>query len=310
VAADNLQGRISKALEESARRYRPLISARDFESLINNDLLHRRAAELLDDRKFNPQQLRDPRTGKWMRGLATGTRMVDLSPKGKVAVAANDAKYGVTRKALEAELESKLTAAGLMKAKHWYPDARTFNEGLAKRSGLSVEQATAITAAVSPRTPWPRNRRLAERVALTHKQYTDADPRAAARRMGGGLSLNLGAGVAIARGGSIDAHLTGAKRRSFYNNMLLPGRTDDVTVDTWMQRMAMTVAGKPMSLDDSVDYLTNARAATDGVGAGYVSIAEAVRAVAARRGVSPDEVQAAYWIAVAGGEQGGHPGKG
>lgn len=307
MAANDLQGRIAKALEGAAQPYRPPMSAREFESLIDNDLLHRRAAELLD-RAYNPRQLRDPRSGRWVRGLATGTRMADLSPKGKAAVAANDAKYGITQETLQAELESKLSASSLTKGKQWLPNARIFNENLAKRAGLSVEQTTAITAATSPRTPWPQNKRLAERVALTYKQYADEDSRIAALRMGGGLSANLGSAIAIARGGSVDEYLTGAKRRSFYNNMLLPGRTDDVTVDTWMQRAAIAAATTPMSLDESVDYLNGARVVTGGVGAGYVSIAEAVRAVAARHDVSPDEVQSAYWIAVTGSPLGRRPG--
>lgn len=294
------------------------MSAHAFASLVTEELLHRRAAELLGERKFNPKQLRDPHSGKWTKGgalsglvhLATGTRLADLSPKGRAAVTANNTKYGVTRKALEAEVEFKLTAGSIVKGKRWYPDARAFNERLAKRSGLSIEQVTAITAAMSPRTPWPQNMRLAERVALTHHQYTDEDPRAAGKRMGGGMSAFLGNAIAIARGGAIDTNLTGTKRRSFYNNMLAPARTDDVTVDTWMQRAAMGAARKPMSLDDSVDYLNHAKAATNGVGAGYVTIAEAVRAVAARHGITPDEAQSAYWIAVTGSSLGGRPGDG
>lgn len=271
-----------------------------------------------DERTYNPAEPRDPLTGKWGKGgglasklkhLATGTRTADLTPKGRAAVLANDAKFGVNRKALVVEVESKLNRKSIAKGKKWFPEAHKFNENLAKRSGLSVEQVTAITALVSPRTAWPQNKRLAERVALTHKKYTDADPRVAAKRMGGGLSTNLGAAIAVARGGPIDEHMTGAKRRSFFNNMLDPNSGDDVTVDTWMQRTAMNVARKPMSLDDSVDYLGGGKAATGGVGAGYVSIAEAVRVAAAHQGITPAEAQAAYWVAVSGSVEGGHSGR-
>lgn len=315
--ADDLRDRAARALERPLTRAFQPMSARAFESTVVNDLLYCRAVKVLDERKFNPTlHPHDPHSGKWIgnalsgvQQLATGTRMTDLSPKGRAAVTANDAKFGVTREALEAAVESKLTAESIAKGRSWFPDARAFNERLAKRSGLSVEQATAITAATSPRTPWPQNMRLAERIALTHKQYPEADARAAAKRMGGGMSMSIGAGIAIARGGSIDTTLTGTKRRSFYNNMLRPGMTDDVTVDTWMQRAVMAASSKSMSLDDSLDYLNQAKAATNGVGAGYVSIAEAVRAVAERHGISPDEAQSAYWVTVTGSSLGQRPGK-
>lgn len=264
-------------------------------------------AEHSDTVRSNPYH--DSKTGKFTSHggggtLATGTRLADLSPEGRAAVAANNAKYGLTSATLESELESKLTPETIAQGKKWFPEARAFNESLAKRSGLSVEQTTAITALTSPRTPWPQNKRLAERVALTHGKYTDADPIVAAKHMGGSLSANLGPAIAVARGGDIDSHMTGIKRRSFYNNMLKPGATNDVTVDTWMQRTAMKAASKPMSLEQSRQYLQAAH------GAGYVSIAEATRAVAAKHGLSPDEVQAAYWTGISGSKEGNRPGKG
>lgn len=51
-------------------------------------------------------------------------------------------------------------------------------------------------------------------------------------------------------------------------------------------------------------YLAANYGATGGSGAGYVAIAEAVRAVAAKLGVSPDAVQAAYWIDASGSQAG------
>jgi hypothetical protein len=261
------------------------------------------------ERKFNPNELRLP-DGTWTVGgalakLFTGTHVSDLTPKGREAVLANNRKYKVNVKAMERELESKLNPSSIAAGKAWYPEAHTFNQNLAKRSGLSLEQVTAITAATSPRTAWPQNKRLAERVAMTHGKYTDPDPVDAGKRMGGSLSKNLGMAIGIARGGSTDS-LTGAKRRSFFNNMLHPGGTDDVTVDTWMQRAAMAASGRKMTLDESVEYLNASRSSTV-VGAGYVTIAEAVRAVAARNGLTPDELQAAYWISVTGSAE-GNPG--
>lgn len=272
----------------------------------------------LQGRGFNVKELRlphGPGGGQWTDGSAkdaagklfVGTRLTDLTPKGRAAVGANNTHWRVSAVGIERELDSKLTPASIAAGKTWYPEAHTFNEHLAKRSGLTIEQVTGITAATSPRTAWPQNKRLAERVAMTHGKYTDPNPVDAGKRMGGSLSMNLGAAIAIARGGSTD-DLTGTKRRSFFNNMLHPGKTDDVTVDTWMQRAVMNASRRKMTLDQSVEYLNASRGPTGGVGAGYVTIAEAVRAVAARRNLTPDELQAAYWVAVAGGIKGNHPG--
>jgi hypothetical protein len=154
---------------------------------------------------------------------------------------------------------------------------------------------------------------------MKHKDYPDMEPtfrdkkgkldtptEAAARKMGGGLVRNnLSPAMEIARGGSIDEHLTGVKRRSFFNNMIDPEGSTDITVDTWMLRAPMNSTNRKdgLSLTDAGKFLNDSEKITKG-GAGYVSISEAVNTVAKERGLKPHEVQAAYWIAVSGSKNG------
>ncbi len=237
--------------------------------------------------------------------VTTGTRYSDLDDKGKSAVDETMKSWGISRESLDADIESRITPQSLEEGRAWYREAKTFNADLAKKSGLSIEQTTAITSAVSPRMPWPRNKIIAERVAMQARNYgSDVDDLTAAKRIGGALAANMKPAVGIARGKSIETELSGVKRRSFYNNMLQPGKTDDVTVDVWMMRGARNASSKGMSDEDALKFVNARKAATGGAGAGYIAISESVRRVAAKKGLSTEEVQAAYWVHIAGSKDG------
>lgn len=257
--------------------------------------------------------------------MRAGTTFDELSPEGQKAVRDAEAKYGVSQAGMAAEISSKINDDNIAAGKAWYTEAKEFNTELAAKSGLSIEQVTAITSATSARTKWPKNKELAARVAMEHKKFPDIEPtfrdkngrldtptQAAARKMGGGLVRNnLAPALTIARAKdgevkeTIDTNLTGVKRRSFFNNMVDPKGSPDITVDTWMLRAPMNSTTKDggLSLDDAGDFLNDSKTITKG-GAGYVSISEAVRTVAADKGLKPHEVQAAYWIAVSGSKNG------
>lgn len=262
-------------------------------------------------KRQNPHH--DPKSGKFAHGpggprgaLSTGT--MELSEKARAAVAANLKKHGLTQAAIESELEKSLTPSNVAAGKRWYPNANKYAAGLAAKHGVSMEQAVGVISAVSPRTPWPRNRALAERVLSQYKQHDGLSAEDAAARIGGGFKANLAVGVRIARGESIEATLTGTKRRCFFNNILAPGRTEDVTVDTWMQRAVMRTSSTGMDLDAAQDFIGANRAATNGAGAGYLAITQAARALADKHDLAPDEVQSAYWISVSGSTEGNRPG--
>lgn len=261
--------------------------------------------------------------------VETGTTYDSLGPKGKAAVDAWYGEMGVTHEGMVAEIEGKLNPEAIAGGKAWYQEARDFNQRVATESGLSVAQTTAITAAVSPLNPWPTNMAITERIAMKHRDFEgvvptyrnkqgvlDTPDQARGRAMGGYLSQPMGIGFGIARlrgkdGGPpsddqihefIDKNLTGTKRRSFYNNMLDPVNSQDITVDTWMTRVAINSSKKPggVKLEDAKVALGRSKKSTNGAGAGYVGISDAVRAVAKKTGLHPHEVQAAYWIEVSG----------
>ncbi len=177
----------------------------------------------------------------------------------------------------------------------WYREANAFAAHLSNTYGTPIDRASAVISALSPRMGWVRNKTIAESVIAGWFAGKSAD------EIRGALGANIRMAVAILNGADIDATLTGVKRRSFYNNILTAGQSDDVTVDTWMQRVAMNAStDKGMDLDESLRFL-NARK-----GAGYIAIAEAVRRVAYRHNVPPATVQAAYWIAASGSVHGWH----
>lgn len=93
--------------------------------------------------------------------------------------------------------------------------------------------------------------------------------------------------------------ITTVKLRSFDNNMLSPGRTQDVTVDN--AHMSKVGGFIGISQDDMTTFMGSGRGLKSfdlEAGSGYVSVAESVRTVANEWGVSPDTLQAAYWVSI------------
>lgn len=204
------------------------------------------------------------------------------------------------------EIESKVSRASLKLGAKWYREANAFAYGLAVKYDIQIATVAAVISALSPRMGWVRNKKIAEHViaeydALCAARQDHKDAEWIAGQIKGALSANILMAVRILKGWDIDTVLTGTKRRSFYNNIVSAGTSDDVTIDTWMQRVAMAVSpDQGMDLDDSLRFL-NARK-----GKGYIAIAVAVRAVAKRMNVPPSTVQAAYWIAASGSVHGWH----
>lgn len=129
---------------------------------------------------------------------------------------------------------------------------------------VTLEQAAAVIAALSPRTKWTRN--VEGAIALVKE-----GPRAAER------IIFLRRNVETARQALLygfDA-LGGPKTRAFAMN--IAGDTEAVTVDVWACRVA--------GVDE--DLLTRKGA--------YDAIAHAYRLAARRRGVNPSTMQATTW---------------
>lgn len=201
-----------------------------------------------------------------------------------------------------------LSEADKVAAHGWYSDANLFAFDLSDAYNVSVQQASGVIAAVSPRMPWLRNKSVAEKVLATFRNYSELSATEAATAMGLGLVSNFTMAVKIARGEAIADILTGTKRRSFYNNIVSPFGSDSVTIDTWMVRAFMNTSD--VSLKDATAFLRKSETALGGTGFGYFALAEVCRYVAMGQRVfngplTGAQVQSLYWVAVSGDVNGG-----
>lgn len=149
----------------------------------------------------------------------------------------------------------------------WYDEAGDLAVDLAARHGYSVEQTSAVIAALSPRTTWSRN--VAGAVLLFAEDEI--------------LPGLIGRNVETAREAQaygFDA-LTGPKTSRFARN--IAGDRESVTVDVWACRVA--------DLDE--DLLGRKGA--------YDAVEHAYRLAARRRGVDPATMQATTWIVARNG---------
>lgn len=187
----------------------------------------------------------------------------------------------------------------------WYADAHAFAVWLADTFDTSVEIGAGVISAISPRMPWLRNKITATSVFQLLPSVAELNPLDAAKAMGLGFSSNFAMAIQIARGEDIAETLSGVKRRSFFNNIAYPHAGDSVTIDTWMVRVFMTLAG--LDLTTATKVLSKHAKALGGTGVGYFVLADACRNVGVHMGILPHQVQAAYWCSVSGSINGGRP---
>jgi hypothetical protein len=178
--------------------------------------------------------------------------------------------FGVTLETIVARILRTFDAASKSDVEHgarWYDEAGELAATLAARHGYSVEQTSAVIAALSPRTTWSRN------VAGAALLIAEDDV------LPGLIGRNVEtAREALAHG--FDA-LNGPKTSRFAEN--IAGDREAVTVDVWAMRVA--------DLDE--DLLGRKGA--------YDAIEHAYRLAARRRGVDPVTMQATTWIVARNG---------
>lgn len=159
----------------------------------------------------------------------------------------------------------------------WYGDAHSQAMALAVESGSTVETASAVIAALSPRLRWEWNVQDAHRALVLGDRYSGF------RALGASI---LKAGR-IADGGDPETVLGGRKVRSFYRNILHPTTSLDVTIDVWFLRHVVP--------RDYLDHYSQWAHFTERLGV-YDAVADAIRRVADGFGVLPSQLQAALWI--------------
>lgn len=159
----------------------------------------------------------------------------------------------------------------------WYRNANAAAFAMSVETGISVEQAAGIIAALSPMLSWDRNVQAAFDVARTGTAHAV-------------LKQNLAKAVAIREGADPAKMLGGQKVTAFYRNILSAGQDDGVTVD----RHAIDVA-LGIKHSDATRPAMGKRA--------YAEIADAYRRAARilsrERGVTitPAQIQAVTWCA-------------
>jgi hypothetical protein len=148
----------------------------------------------------------------------------------------------------------------------WYRESRGAAEAIAQDSGVSLEVAAGVIAALSPRVQWRANvRNAADACAGRPYGALGNSKRAAARIIAGEHPLEV---------------LGGLKTRAFFQ--AITGDDDAAVIDVWMLRAAG---------DDPAKGATRAR---------YGVLADTLRSAARKVGVPTADFQAIIWTHVRG----------
>lgn len=154
----------------------------------------------------------------------------------------------------------------------WYNDAQSLANTLVHtpdhRPGVTVEQAAAVIAALSPLTPWERNKELAIRAVVDH-------------RATGTLGNSVKAANRILAGEDIRTVLKSDKVWNFYLSIM--GSADAVCVDRHAIEIYM---GKRYADGDRPKVTPKV----------YAAAADAYREASAETSYYPTEVQAITWL--------------
>jgi hypothetical protein len=263
-----------------------------------------------------------------LAGMQTG-RLADLPEKARKRVEAWCESNGFD---VDAAADDMLRAfddpATVAAGERWYREEfGSAARGLAERQGISVEEASAAIAITSARTRWADaegnliNVRTAERFYqdAAAGKYDGMTAAEAAAAVPNGYLMQRGFGqnvIAMIKGEqTIDEAVTGAKRRSFFNNGTNPDTDQSVTMDVWMgqfmvRNSAMDIGKVQSALSGSVPaYLSSAG---HDVSVGYFALREATmrahdRAVASGKVPErwlPMQTQATAWVAMTQGVYG------
>ncbi len=157
----------------------------------------------------------------------------------------------------------------------WYPHARRIAGELAEETGVTLETAAGVLAALSPQNAWEKNVRDAReacRAGTAKGLHTGAQTRKADDILSGLHPVDV---------------LRGTKETSFFHNIVNPTGADHVTIDRHAHDIAV---GRRFG--DADRGLSSARR--------YANLALAYRRAAAVLGEAPVTVQAVTWNAWTG----------
>lgn len=167
----------------------------------------------------------------------------------------------------------RATAEQIAAGEDWYPAARKWCVGRARKHGYTLAQVAGVVAALSPMRDWKGNKTVAERALAAHKaglHHNDVklsfgpNNEKAWRILDGEQSLDV---------------LGGRKVRAFYRNIM--GEHEHVTVDRWAWRVCTDDEYTGVPTDRHYDVMQRA----------YKNAAE-------RLNTEPATVQAVTWVAI------------
>lgn len=156
----------------------------------------------------------------------------------------------------------------------WYREVYDQMFDLSREYLVTVEQAAAVFARVSPRNSYGTNLTLARQILHLHSNGVTL------RR--GYLSAGLDGAARVLAGEDPRTVLTSDKVRAFFECIVSAGDTDHVCVD----RHAYSLAWNQRSFTNDVRITKS----------GYRRIADAFREVAAEVGLPAAQVQATAWL--------------
>ena len=157
----------------------------------------------------------------------------------------------------------------IINGRAWYPSAHEIARSQADEYGVTIEVASGVLAALSPRMGWAPNVMIAERMLASGGTMQD-----------GALGRSLSQARAIHSGTDPLDVLGGPKTRAFYQAILTAGKADDPVIDrhAW-------------------DMLTGVRFASPPTTKQYREGADRMTRAARILSVQVSELQAVTWLA-------------
>jgi len=117
----------------------------------------------------------------------------------------------------------------------WYQEAHDFAHFMSFTYHISIEQAAGVIAVLSPRITWEQNLSCAMNLTLAWfegREVYDAEVSAFQTNVVKAWNILLNPDVAT----ELLLGRKAPKVRAFYDNILYPESSTDVTIDTWMVR--------------------------------------------------------------------------
>lgn len=156
----------------------------------------------------------------------------------------------------------------------WYGQAREFAAETAQASGYPLITVCAVIAALSPMSPWDRNKLDAYEMCMGNLEHRFTTFGANVRKAERLLKLN--------DYDSIVTELNGLKTVAFFDNIFNPD-SDSVTIDSHMLSLAH---GEKLSKSDRPSMTKSM----------YHIIEDGIRSIADKFKLRPYELQAILWV--------------